>query len=66
MEFFIFDDVRICYNYALTEAEILKLSCIPPIAGDLDGNCRVDFDDFAVLASEWLECNRPKQQDCLN
>ena len=27
--------------------------------GDLTGDCKVDFDDFAVLASEWLLCNDP-------
>ena len=57
------DDVRI-YNYALTDDEILYLSCTEPIKGDIDGNCRVDFRDFALLLSEWLTCNLPREELC--
>ena len=57
------DDVRI-YNYALTDDEILYLSCTEPIKGDIDGNCRVDFRDFALLLSEWLTCNLPRHELC--
>ncbi len=57
------DDVRI-YNYALTDDEILYLTCTEPIQSDLDGNCKVDFRDFALLLSEWLTCNLPQQELC--
>lgn len=28
-------------------------------AGDLDGDCKVNFKDFAKLAASWLSCNNP-------
>jgi hypothetical protein len=52
------DDVRI-YNYALTADQILHILCTEPIKSDLDGNCKVDFRDFALFMSEWLTCNLP-------
>ena len=61
------DDVRI-YNYALDPGEISllydgfpiptpseKLICSGRPVGDLNEDCRVDFLDFAILASHWLE-----------
>lgn len=32
-----------------------KNGCTTQLAGDLDGNCKVDFADFAQLADNWLE-----------
>ncbi len=29
--------------------------CIAPIAGDLNGDCRVDFQDLELLMQEWLD-----------
>ena len=57
------DDVRI-YNYALTYDQILNLLCTEPIKSDLDGNCKVDFRDFALFMSDWLTCNLPRQELC--
>jgi hypothetical protein len=57
------DDVRI-YNYALSANEILQLLCTRQINGDLDGNCKVDFRDLALLVSEWLSCNLPSYELC--
>jgi hypothetical protein len=37
--------------------------CARPLA-DLDGNCKVDFADFAIMASEWLLCGRLNPADC--
>jgi hypothetical protein len=56
------DDFRI-YDYALPEAEIAYLATdgtgmLPwnlGLAGDLDGSGTVDFDDFALLAEQWLD-----------
>lgn len=31
--------------------------CEKPIAGDINGDCKVDFKDFAIMASHWLEDN---------
>jgi len=30
--------------------------CASRIAGDVNGDCKVDFEDFAIIASHWLEC----------
>jgi len=30
--------------------------CKTTLPGDVDGNCRVDFADLALMASSWLEC----------
>jgi hypothetical protein len=57
------DDVRI-YNYALTYDQILHILCTKPIKSDLDGNCKVDFRDFALFMSDWLTCNLPWQELC--
>jgi hypothetical protein len=29
--------------------------CKKIIAGDINGDCKVDFKDFAIMASHWLE-----------
>lgn len=31
---------------------------------DLDGDCKVTFTDFAIMASEWLDCGRYDQSAC--
>lgn len=31
--------------------------CVEPIKSDLNGDCKVDMFDFAVMASEWMTCN---------
>jgi uncharacterized delta-60 repeat protein len=38
--------------------------CIAAISGDLDGDCKVDFKDFAIMALHWLDCNYALQEDC--
>ena len=52
--------------------------CTTPFASDLDGDCEVDFLDYALLtdgwagdltdiaqfAEEWLKCNRDPQSEC--
>jgi len=54
--------------------------CTEAIDGDLDGNCKVDFADFvilagnwlevfdfndlAILAEDWLNCNFALEEDC--
>jgi hypothetical protein len=32
-----------------------SLSCVPPV-GDINGDCAVNWIDFATLASQWLKC----------
>jgi hypothetical protein len=54
--------------------------CISPFPGDYDGDCKVNFTDFAMLAEDWLqstyiedlaelaedwlECNFALEEDC--
>ncbi len=33
--------------------------CETIIAGDINGDCIVNFDDFALIAYHWLECTDP-------
>ncbi len=32
--------------------------CQTPVAGDINGDCKVDFKDFAIMGYHWLEDNR--------
>jgi hypothetical protein len=64
-EFFVgaIDEVKV-YNYALTKINVAKSYtdirggdlCVYPPAYDLTGDCRVNLDDLALLAAEWLDC----------
>ena len=33
-------------------------------AGDLDGDCRVNLNDFAIFAAEWASCFDPENVNC--
>ncbi len=46
---------------------ILGLSCGFTLSGDLNGDCRVDLDDFAILAENWLiDCTSdPNNPQCV-
>jgi len=33
--------------------------CETIVAGDINGDCKVDFFDFALMAFHWLEDNNP-------
>lgn len=61
------DDVRI-YDIGLSHAEILKLYTSQGGRGtcglsykvyDLSQDCVIDFADFAMFASEWMDCRDP-------
>ncbi len=65
------DDLKF-YNYALTALEVAQeytavktdeTVCTEYPANDFDENCKVDLADFALMATEWLECNI--YPDCL-
>jgi Concanavalin A-like lectin/glucanases superfamily/HpiC1 cyclase/Immunoglobulin domain len=59
------DNVGI-YSYAISPVDVAMLY-IDMVGGslcvggnpenDLDGDCKVDIVDFAILAADWLECN---------
>ena len=34
------------------------------LVGDINGDCYVDFADFAEIAANWLECNDIAGQGC--
>ena len=36
--------------------------CETIVAGDMNGDCRVNLGDFAILAAHWLECSAPEGQ----
>jgi hypothetical protein len=38
--------------------------CLGKPVGDLNGDCKVNFADFAIMASSWLECNLVPQSAC--
>ncbi len=38
--------------------------CSTPIPADLSGDCRVDFEDFAMFAEVWLTCNIVPAEFC--
>ena len=62
----IIDDFKL-WNYALSDADAVRLyttdtgesRCLrgETPAYDLNGDCRVDLDDFVAIASAWLESN---------
>ncbi len=44
---------------------IKSIKCSGKISGDLNNDCKVDFDDFVILAENWLDCNLEFQEACL-
>jgi hypothetical protein len=38
--------------------------CLLKPAGDLNGDCKVDFQDFALFAESWLSCNLRPESEC--
>jgi len=38
--------------------------CLAKIEGDLTGDCRLDFKDFAMMALNWLKCNLDPPEAC--
>jgi hypothetical protein len=45
---------------------LMKVSadCINQPVSDLTGDCKVDFRDFRIMASEWLYCGQVDPNDC--
>ena len=39
-------------------------SCRTRLPGDVNGDCRVDFDDFTIMAANWLECHLEPPEAC--
>ncbi|MEN6308936.1 MAG: hypothetical protein ABFD91_14400, partial [Anaerohalosphaeraceae bacterium] len=36
------------------------------MTGDINADCKVNLDDFALIALDWLKCNDPEDPDCDN
>ncbi len=66
------DDVQL-YNYAIDPLDVAILYtdvvegdiCYQTPEYDLDGDCYVNLADFAMMASQWLECNLVPADNCL-
>ncbi|MHB9071293.1 MAG: hypothetical protein ACYC54_13115, partial [Sedimentisphaerales bacterium] len=44
---------------------ITSSGCVNRPSSDFDNNCIVDFKDFAILASEWLDCGLDPVEACI-
>ena len=38
--------------------------CLSKPAGDVNGDCKIDFADYTLMASNWLECGLDPQDAC--
>ncbi|MBN1806331.1 MAG: hypothetical protein JW837_13870 [Sedimentisphaerales bacterium] len=38
--------------------------CLVDMDGDINGDCKVDFEDFAIMASQWLDCFLSLEEAC--
>ena len=52
--------------YAVYLDAVDMADCPAPLAGDADGNCRVDLTDFVKIAENWLTCNLDPADVCTN
>ncbi len=50
--------------YAAVLDGIEAATCEYGIAGDINNDCKVDFADFAIMASDWLECYLQPDDAC--
>jgi hypothetical protein len=66
------DELKL-YNFAIDEYAVARLYvdsnpgtviCVKELAMDLNKDCRIGLEDFAMLAQEWLLCNRNPKASC--
>ena len=64
------DDIRL-YNYAMTNVQVADVYleteayiCVGELEYDLNDDCIVDLGDIALLATQWLECDRYGDGTC--
>ncbi len=50
------------YAIVLDGPEVAR--CTSKLMGDVNGDCKVDFDDQAIMLSQWLECNLEPNEAC--
>ncbi len=55
------------YGAGREDVYLIKVSadCLNQPRSDLTGDCKTDFRDLAVMASEWLDCGQYDPNDCL-
>ena len=39
-------------------------NCVNPPSMDFNGDCKVDFEDFAIFSSQWMNCGFEDPNDC--
>jgi uncharacterized repeat protein (TIGR03803 family) len=52
------------YNKGVIFAIDVPVTCDLPPAADLNSDCKVDFQDFALFADEWLDCGLEPPSAC--
>jgi hypothetical protein len=57
------DNPTVAFRPLLTINFTPDRQCTAPVKSDLNDDCIVDFKDFAIFASQWLEDNRPLQNE---
>lgn len=57
------DGNRDIYGARIPEIDPTPI-CLKHPAGDLNGDCKVDFQDFAIFCQSWLDCNLDIQEAC--
>ncbi|MEN6308118.1 MAG: hypothetical protein ABFD91_10215 [Anaerohalosphaeraceae bacterium] len=55
-----FDGQQGAYKLLVTRG-----TCANPPQSDINNDCKVDMQDLAVLAAEWLHCGKSNPADCL-
>lgn len=50
------------YAVVLDGPEVAQ--CQSELAGDVNGDCKIDFTDLAITASHWLECDLEPEEAC--
>jgi hypothetical protein len=48
----------------LSDGQFTIFICQRSLAGDLNGDCYVNFNDMAIAFAEWLTCGNPYDPDC--
>ncbi|UCC23396.1 MAG: hypothetical protein JSW23_04915, partial [Planctomycetota bacterium] len=46
------------------EIYMAVVDCLYTLEADLNRDCKVDFEDFALFCEGWLECTKLEQEDC--
>ncbi|MHC4328448.1 MAG: metallophosphoesterase family protein [Planctomycetota bacterium] len=57
-------DVRDASVSDISDETFTIFECQKQLAADLNGDCYVDFLDFAIFAGEWLKCGNPFDASC--